>query len=352
VAKVSNPLRKRHRVAFVLAGGGNLGALQVGQLRALSERGITPDLIVGCSAGAMNGVGYAIDPGPVGVARLEEVWDALARQPDLVLPGSWIPNPVQLLRKGPAIVSADNMRSRLEMFLGPVRTFEELAVHFECVATDVDSNSEAWFHSGELLDAIMASAALPSVFPMVTIEGRRYLDGGVLNNVPINRAIELGATRIYVLHMGQHGKPSHTVKRPVDAAMIAYWIARNGRFARDLATLPPHVEAFVLPPGERPDLKYDDFSQTAALIEQGYVNAVEFFAHQDRHREETTTVRAERLRRETRRVIDELRDKVPSLRSARGSQGYAELVDPDAAHDNDVAHDDGDPDRGDVASAP
>ncbi len=309
----------------MLAGGGNLGAIQVGQLRALAERGVVPDLIVGCSAGAMNGVGFAHHPNVAGVDRIEAIWHRFETSPDLVLPGSWLPSPLQLLRKGNAIATHDNMRERLKEFLGSARTFEDLDVAFECVATDVDANAEAWFSTGDLIEPILASSALPSVFPMVTIGGRRYMDGGVLNNVPINRALDRGATQIYVLHMGLHGKPSHTVKRPLDAAMIAYWIARNGRFARDLASVPSSVELFVIPPGERPDLKYNDFSRSRELIEQGYEHALGFFAEQDRHLEESSTARAERLRSETRRVIDELRGKVESFRASRAHDGYVDL---------------------------
>ena len=323
-------------MAFVLAGGGNLGAIQVGQLQALAERGIVPDLIVGCSAGAMNGAGFAIDPSTAGAERLARVWREMLGKPDRLIPGSWLPSPVQLLRKGDSLSSGESLRMILEEFLGSVRRFDELSVPFECVATDVESNAEAWFSSGDLVQSIMASAALPSVYPMVTIGERRYLDGGVLNNVPVTRAVELGAREIYVLHMGLHGKPSRAIKRPLDVAMIAYWIARNGRLARDLAELPTNVEAFVLPVGERPDLKYNDFSKTDELIEQGYSNAVAYFAEQDRHREESATARSERLRSETRRAVDELRGKLASRRAEpkpeRRFGGYA-VIDGEEALD-------------------
>ena len=107
----------------------------------------------------------------------------------------------------------------------------------------------------------------------VRIGGRRYIDGGVVDNVPLARAVELGAKRIYVLHVGLHGRPNAEVRRPLDAALIAYWIARNHRFARDLSALPKSVEAIVLPPGDRPDIRYDDFGQTTDLIEQLCIEA-------------------------------------------------------------------------------
>ncbi|MFN8051290.1 MAG: patatin-like phospholipase family protein [Acidimicrobiales bacterium] len=317
--------RKRPRTAVVLGGGGNLGAIQVGQLRALAERGIEPDVVVGCSVGALNGAAFAADPTMDGVRRLEDIWRALADQPDSLMPGSWIPSPLLLVRKGAALNSNDGLRSTVEQFLGGRNEFEELAVPFQCVATDVDAGAEAWFSTGGLVEPILASAALPAVYPMVTIDDRRYLDGGVLNNVPINRAIDLGARKIFVGHVGLHGRPTPAVRRPADAALIAYWIARNGRFSRDLVNLPRDVEAVVLPPGERPELRFDDFSRTEELMEQGYAHAVEYLDQLDADdQNEELGDRAERLRADARRVIDELRGKVVDRWGGHGSPPRAE----------------------------
>ena len=238
------------KVAFVLSGGGNLGAIQVGMLRALVERGIHADVVLGCSVGALNGAGYALSANAEGVRRLEEHWHRSAGA-DL-MPSSRIPSAVQLLRKGFSLHSNDGVRASLESLVGPHRRFDE----------------------GEVIEAILASAALPAVYPPVVIDGVRYVDGGVIDNVPIARAVELGCRTIYVLHVGPHGRPDAEIRRPLDGALLAYWIARNSRFARDLASLPPRVEAIVLPPGRRPDIKYDDFSQTTELVSQGYRNSV------------------------------------------------------------------------------
>jgi len=303
--------RRRQRIALVLSGGGNLGALQVGQLRALAEREITPDVVLGCSVGALNGGAYAVDPTMAGVRRLEELWRSVQHEPDTLMPGSWMPNPVMLLRKGDALNSNEGLRTSVERFLGGHEIFEDLAVRFECVATDVDSGAETWFSEGELVEPVLASAALPAVYPMVTVGDRRYLDGGVLNNVPISRALELGARKIFVLHVGLHGRPTPQVRRPADAALIAYWIARNGRFARDLASLPNNVEALVLPPGARPEIRFDDFSRSEELMEQGYLNARDYLDRLDADDADSTAAeRAERLRADARAVVDELRGKV------------------------------------------
>lgn len=266
--------RRRPRTAFVLSGGGNLGAIQVGMLKALTEHGIVPDVVLGCSVGALNGAGFALDPGPQGVRRLEEHWRR-STSADL-MPSSRIPSAVQLLRKGFSLHSNQGLRASLESLVGRSRRFDELELPFQCVAAEVEAAAEKWFDEGDLIEAILASAALPAVYPPVVIDGIRYVDGGVIDNVPIARAVELGCRTIYVLHVGPHGRPDAEIRRPLDGALLAYWIARNSRFARDLASLPPRVEAVVLPPGRRPDIKYDDFTQTDELIAQGYENSSRF----------------------------------------------------------------------------
>lgn len=267
---------RRKRTAFVLSGGGNLGALQVGMLRALAEADVVPDVVVGCSVGSLNGAAYAGAPTLAGVRRLEDHWRTTTSF--TIMPASRIPPAVNLLRKGESIHSNDGLRQNVTEILGGYRTFEDLALPFQCVATDVDSATGTWFSEGDLLPAVLASAALPAVYPPVTVAGRRFIDGGVVDNVPIGRAVELGCSTIYVLHVGPHGRPDVEIRRPLDAALLAYWIARNHRFARDLANLPAGVEAVVLPTGVRPDIRYDDFSQTPELVAQGYALTSEFLA--------------------------------------------------------------------------
>lgn len=262
-------------MAFVLSGGGNLGAIQVGMLRALAERDIVADVVLGCSVGALNGAAYAAEPTMDGIRGLERIWRGLHNGVASVMPTSRMPSTVQLIRKGEALHSNSGLRSTIESFLGSRREFAELDIPFQCVATDVDAAVEHWFTTGDLVDSILASAALPSVYPMVTIDERHYLDGGVVNNVPVGRATHLGARVVYVLHCGLHSRPHTEIRRPVDAALLAYWIARNSRFARDMATLPASVHAIVLPSGERPEVRYDDFSQTNELMTQGYLGACE-----------------------------------------------------------------------------
>ncbi|MCB1026632.1 MAG: patatin-like phospholipase family protein [Microthrixaceae bacterium] len=269
------PRRRREpRVAFVLSGGGNLGSVQVGMLRALAERSIRPDVVLGCSVGALNGATYAADPTLAGVRRMEAQW--LEITGENLMPTSRMPGLVQLLRKGESVHSNDGLRELITTILGTHDTFESLKVRFECVATDLVAGVARWFGSGELVEPILASAALPAVYPPVTLEGRRYVDGGVIDNVPISRAVELGAERIYVLHVGLHGRPEATIRRPVDGALLGYWIARNHRFMRDLSNIPNGAQVVILPTGTRPELRYDDFSRTDELIKAGHDRAAEF----------------------------------------------------------------------------
>lgn len=259
--------RRPSPVAFVLGGGGNLGAVQVGMLRALVEHEVAPDLIVGCSVGAVNGVAFAQDPSLVGVAKLEQLWRTLDGKE--IMRSRWVPPAVQVARRGVAIADNDGLRRALEAALA-VERFEDLAVPFECVATDVDAAREVWFSSGPLVEPILASAALPSVYPPVEIDGVRYIDGAVVNDIPVSRAVELGARRLYVLHVGSFDRPLPSPRRPVDMAVQAYWIARRHRFHRDLATLPKGVEAVVLPPGDPPRIRFDDFTRSPELIDAAY----------------------------------------------------------------------------------
>lgn len=339
--------RRRPRTAFVLSGGGNLGAIQVGMLRALTEHGIVPDVVLGCSVGALNGAAYALEPTIDGVERLERHWRSSAGD---LMPSSWVPSAVQLLRKGFSLHDDTALRSSIESLLEGGRSFDELQIPFSCVAAEVESATEHWFDDGDLVRAILASAALPAVYPPVTIDGRRFVDGGVIDNVPIARAVELGCRTIYVLHVGPHGRPDAEIRRPLDGALLAYWIARNSRFARDLSSLPPKVDAVVLPPGRRPDIRYDDFSQTDELVRQGYENSVGFL---DRRAVELVERRrgGELLRPIGRLVLSARSRSVRRAQDAASSPDGAIITGDEAPDSDDATAEDAAGDDADAAGA-
>jgi len=254
-------------VAFVLSSGANLGAVQLGMLRALIEHDIHPDIIVGCSVGAINGAGLAEDPSLAGIARLESLWRAMDGR-DL-MPRRWLPPPLALARRSEAIHSHEGLRDALRRHLSS-RTFGDLNVPLHCVATDVIEERETWFHTGPLLQALLASAAMPALYPLVEIDGRRYLDGAVVDDVPVRRAAELGARTLYVLEVGPLTRTWTEPKRPLEMAIQAYWIARRRRYSRELESLPEDLTIHHMPHGDPPHIRLHDFSHTTELIEAAY----------------------------------------------------------------------------------
>lgn len=268
MSRLRNLLRRKpKRTAFVLSGGGNLGALQVGMLRALFERRIQPDLVLGCSVGALNGAAVAAEPSLAMVGRLQDLWLGLAAED--VMPAGLLPTTVSLARKGVSIHDNVNLRRVIADVL-PTTTFDQLTVPFQCIATGLTDGAETWFSEGDIVSSILASAALPAVYPPVVVDGVAYLDGAIVNDVPVSRAVELGADRIFVLHVGSWDRPRPEPKRPLDMAMYAYWLARRSRFRRDLAAIPSDIEVLVVPPGETPSIRYNDFGHSDQMIAEAY----------------------------------------------------------------------------------
>lgn len=257
--------------AFVLGGGGVLGAVEVGMLRALLEAGVVPDLVVGTSVGAVNGAAFAADPTPEGVARLGELWASLAGGD--VFGGTLLTRARTVWRTGTALHSAVPLESLLVTHL-PGR-FEDLAVPFQCVAASVERAAEHWFSSGLLVPAVVASCAVPGLLPPAQVDGEHYLDGGLVHSIPVGRAVELGADTVYVLQVGRIERPLSAPTRPWQVATVAFEVARRHRFAADMASLPDGVTAHVLPTGDvapsvREDLRYRDTRRVGARVQAAY----------------------------------------------------------------------------------
>ncbi len=264
--------------AFVLGGGGVLGAAEVGMLRALFEHGIRPDLVVGTSVGAINGALVAADPTPEGADRLRALWEELTSQG--VFAGSVLSRVGTLVRTGTHVHPREPLRELLTAHL-PVRTFAELQVPFQCVAASIERAAERWFSDGALVDAVLASCAVPGLLPPVELDGEHYLDGGLVHSIPVGRAVSLGADTIYVLHVGRIDRPLRPPTRPWEVATVAFEIARRHRYAADLAGLPAGVTVHVLPAGDpappgTANLRYRNFSGVAARIDRAFAAAGEY----------------------------------------------------------------------------
>lgn len=258
------------QTAFVLAGGGNRGAVQVGMLAELVDRGIRADRVYGASVGAVNGAAYSGDPTPRGIEHLETIWRGLSG--DTIFPRTRSHGPWTFLQQRPAVHSNSGLRQLLEDGLRFER-LEESEIPFEVVATSLQDGRERWLSAGPAIEAILASAAIPAIFPPVAIGDDVFIDGGVVDNVPISRAIEQGATRIYVLLCGPlHYRP-RLPRRPAEAVLTGLFIAVHARFARELTTLPPGVEVTVFSGGGDPAGAYRDFSATPELIAAGRAEA-------------------------------------------------------------------------------
>jgi NTE family protein len=268
----------RGGTAFVLGGGGMLGAAEVGMLQALFERQIRPDLIVGTSVGAINGAFVAADPTPSAVDRLREVWEELGSKG--IFAGSVLARVGTLMRTRTHLHPREPLRDLLTAHLS-VQTFAELRVPFQCVAASIERAAEQWFTDGALIEAVLASCAVPGLLPPVELDGEHYLDGGLVHSIPVGRAVALGAETIYVLHVGRIDRPLRPPVRPWEVALVAFEIARRHRFAADLAALPPGVTLHVLPSGEQAspavgdlrNLRYRNFSGVPDRIDRAYVAA-------------------------------------------------------------------------------
>jgi len=264
------PARRKVRTAFVFAGGGARGSAQVGMLQALVARGITADAVYGASVGAINAAGYCAQPTAAGVDRMVERWRAITRED--VFPQGRFPTPWRYLQQREAVHPNDGVRKIIDTDLSFER-LEHSPVPLEVVATSLTDGRTQWFSDGPAVERILASAALPALLPPVEIDGEHFIDGGVVDNVPIGRAIAGGAERIFVLLCGPLHYTPHRYRRPVEAVLTAFFIAVHAKFARELERLPEGVEVVVFTVDTEPVSRYDDFSATDALIAAGRANA-------------------------------------------------------------------------------
>jgi NTE family protein len=250
----------------VLAGGASLGALQVGMLHALYERGIIPDLLVGTSVGALNAAYIASRPQSAQTAQdLARVWRGIHRNDLFPI------HPATVIRglggRRDHIVPDRPLKHLISRHLG-IERLEEAAVPVHIVTFDVHSGEEVRLSDGPAIEAVAAAAAVPGVFPPVAWEERLLVDGGVVNNTPISHAVELGAERIYVLPTADptdRGLPL-APRGAMDAAIHAFTLLVGSRLEADLERYADAAELIVLPAANRAGVQPTDFDHTARLI--------------------------------------------------------------------------------------
>ncbi|HEY2428431.1 MAG TPA: patatin-like phospholipase family protein, partial [Acidimicrobiales bacterium] len=248
-------------IAFVLSGGGPLGAIQVGMLQALAEHGLRPDLVVGVSAGAINGALLAADPDGA-AERLARTWAALDRHQ--VFPGRTAWHLLTLRRHPNYIFPSTGLEAAIRREAGSLR-IEDLPVRFAAVAVDAASGQPVLFERGPLAPVLLASSAIPAVYPPVEIDGTLYYDGGIAGNVPLRWGLDLGAASIVVLDCRISQDPTR-VPRTVGQAVAFSLAVMIGRHAHEeLERVSAEVPVVYLPGPSGARRSIFDFSHTGWL---------------------------------------------------------------------------------------
>ena len=261
-----NIVARQPRTAFVLAGGAALGAMQAGMVRALYERGIAPDLLIGTSAGALNAAFLASRPATVDTAEeLAAVWRGVRRSDILPLrPATLISG---LAGRHDHLITGHALRRLAERHL-QLERLEQAPIPLHLVAFDLLTGTEVRLSDGPLADAVVAASAIPGVLPPVAWRGRLLVDGGIADNTPVSHAVALGAERIYVLPTqspADRGLP-RAPHGALAAAVHSVNVLANARLQGDLAWYAHSAELIVLPAVNPGRIPLTDFGHADQLI--------------------------------------------------------------------------------------
>jgi NTE family protein len=260
--------------AFVLTGGGSLGSIHAGTLEALYERNITPDLIVGTSVGAINGAFIASRPQSVETAHsLGDVWRGL-RRPH-VFPMDFVGGFLGFAGRRSSLVPNRALRSLIQSHAG----FDDLSdspIPLHVIATDARTGEELRLSRGKAVDAVLASAAIPGVFPPVEWEGRLLIDDGISNYAPISDAVEHGADTVYVLTSGTACGLEKPPRGAIPMLLHSTSFLITRRLVVDIDHFQDRVELVVLPPPCPVSVPPHDFGQAGKLIERSHETAAAF----------------------------------------------------------------------------
>jgi len=252
--------------AFVLSGGGSLGAVQVGMLHALAERNVQPDLLIGTSAGAINAAYVASHGlGRRSLDNLATVWRTLRRQ--TVFPFDPIRHALAVTGLRASLCSSDNLRHLIDTHL-TYRRLQDAPIPVHIVTTNLLSGNEVLLSDGDAVSAVVASASIPGVFPAVQRDGLTLVDGGVSNNAALSQAVALGADEIYVLPTGFACARQRPPGTAIGVAVQALSLLIQQRLITDIAHFADHARINVLPPLCPLDVSATDFRHAGELIER------------------------------------------------------------------------------------
>lgn len=251
------------KTAFVFAGGGSLGAIQVGMLQALLRVGLRPDFVVGSSVGAINAAHFAGAPDMEGAARLATIWTRLRRSD--IFPLS-LRTAFSVFRHPDNIVDPGGLRRLIEGNLA-FDKLEDARIPLHVMATDLQGVGVR-LSSGRAADAILASAAVPGIFPPVEIGGRHLMDGAIAANTPLRLAAELGAKRIVVLPTGYACALKEPPKGVIAKALHAVTLLIAWQLMHEIDVIPQGIQVHMAPPLCPLDVSPFDFSASQQLIDR------------------------------------------------------------------------------------
>ncbi len=265
-------------IAYVLGGGGSLGAIQVGMLQALSEHDVGPDLVAGTSVGALNGAVLALDP--KGAAnRLSHTWARLTSHD--IFPGNLLVQAGALRRRKTHLFPNSGLAAMIADFLGETTNFADLALPFIAVSMDIATAEPYPLREGALLPALLASAAIPGIFPAVEHEGRHLYDGGLIANVPIRQAVAMGARSVVVFDCNFPGQMPYLPSTLAEALMYSLMVTMRSQSIAETMPVAASLPVVYLPgPIARP-VSPLDFSHTQELVESSYEAARSFIGNLD-----------------------------------------------------------------------
>jgi NTE family protein len=256
------------KTAFVFAGGGSFGAIQVGMLHSLVAHGITADLVVGSSVGALNGAFYAGDPTVKGVERLSEIWRGLKRQDVFPLTMRSL---LTFLWRRDFLIPHDGVRKLIEDHI-PFRRLEQAPLPVHIVTTDIISGDSVVLSEGSTSDAIVASTAIPGAFSPVHYRDYYLADGAISSNTPVRVAVAKGARRLIVLPTGHACANDAPPVGAVANALHALTLLIARQLVIELENLGPEIEYYVIPPLCPLVGSPYDFSRTADHIDRAVLS--------------------------------------------------------------------------------
>jgi NTE family protein len=260
-------------VGYVLGGGGSLGAVQIGMLQALGEHHIAPDIVTGTSVGSLNGAVIAQDPGDA-VDRLGETWAKMTR--DRVFPGGLLAQARTLQHTRTHLFTSTGLAAVIADFIGAELTFADLALPFAAMATDIATARPHVMNEGPVLPALLASAAIPGIFPPVQIGPLRLYDGGLVANVPMQQALAMGARSLVVLDCNF---PGRIPKAPATIAEVLFYtvtVTMRTQAIFEAPLVAADVPVVYLHGPEPHPISPLDFRYTGTLVESAYQAARSF----------------------------------------------------------------------------